>query len=113
MAAKKPANTEEIVDLLSALELEEVMEVSCHILKSVLGGEAAAIFMWDSDLEHISDRLILAEKNKDFKSLAEAFATAFDPACFAPAPVGDPPKTRIFVEELPDDLELSTPRSII
>jgi diguanylate cyclase (GGDEF)-like protein len=113
MAVNKPTNTEDIIDLLSALELEEVMEQACHILKSALGAEAAAIFMWDSDLEHISDRLIMAEKNKDFKTLAESFATSFDPACFAAPPAGDPPKTRILLEELPDDLELSAPRSIL
>jgi diguanylate cyclase (GGDEF)-like protein len=112
MSADKPTNTDEIIGLLSAIELEEVMEQSCQILKRALGADAAALFMWDSDLESISDRLISGEKNKDFKTLADAFAKAVDPSCFDDLPVSEA-KTRIFLEDLPDDLDLDVPRSII
>jgi len=120
MTVNKAPNTEEIIGLLSALELEEVMDQSCHILKDVVGAEAAAIFMWDADLESISDRHVLAEKNKDFKALAEAFAQAFEPDCFGPtagagaqAEAAEPGKARIVVQELPEDLELSLSSSVL
>jgi len=120
MTVNKAPNTEEIIGLLSALELEEVMDQACHILKDVVGAEAAAIFMWDADLESISDRHVLAEKNKDFKALAEAFAKAFEPDCFGPtsgaaaqAEAAEPSKARIVVEELPEDLELSLSSSVL
>jgi len=112
MTVDKSAHSEEIIGLLSALELEEVLEQSCQILKQVTSADAVAVFMWDCDLESIADRLIAADKNKDFKALAEAFSSAFDPECFK-TPAGEAHKARILVEELPDDLELSTPRSVL
>lgn len=115
MTVNKAPNTEEIISLLSAFELEEVMEQACHILKEVLGAEASAIFMWDPDLESIADRHVAAEKNKDFKALAEAFAKCFDTESFegaAPAP-GEPSQTRIVVSELPEDMDLSVSASVL
>jgi diguanylate cyclase (GGDEF)-like protein len=113
MTAINPTDHQDIIDLLSATELEEVMEQSCDILKKLLQADAAAIFMWDTDLESISDRLIAADKNKDFKTLAESFAKAFDPSLFSEEKGTVNRKARIFVDELPDDLDLSVQRSVL
>jgi|GEM_PF-453614 len=121
MTVNKVPNTEEIIGLLSALELDEVMDQACHILKDIVGAEAAGMFMWDADLESISDRHVLADKNKDFKALAEAFSKAFDADCFEGGSFGasstdapaEPGKSRIVVEELPEALELSLAGSVL
>jgi diguanylate cyclase (GGDEF)-like protein len=113
MAANKPTDPQVIIDLLSALELEEVMERSCQILKDALEADAAAIFMWDADLESIADRYVLAEKNKDFKTVSDSFSTAFELDSFDVPAVAEVPKTRTLVEELPEDLDLALPASVL
>ena len=113
MTADADAHHEQIIALLSATELEEVMELSCDVLKDVLEADTAAIFMWDNDLEHLSDKFVAADKNKDFKSLVEAFSKDFDGRALWRRRRGTGhdkgwprPGSNIWSGQLPEDLEL-------
>ncbi len=67
-----------IIDLLSAFELEDVMERVGTAVLEVSGAQSAAILMWDADLDTFADRAYVGDKQKDLRALAEAFVEKYD-----------------------------------
>lgn len=91
-----------IIELLSAFELEEVMERVGGLLTNVSGAESVAILMWDADLDSFADREFVGDKQKEMRALADAFIDKYDEESFEAGDVG------LKVEDLReiDDIEL-------
>ncbi len=75
MLAKKEI-TENLLTLLSEIELPKVSESVCQLVKTITGSSLAALFFWDSDLDILTHGHLCSEKNRGEKFLKE-FAEKF------------------------------------
>jgi diguanylate cyclase (GGDEF)-like protein len=96
-----------IIELLSAFELEDVMERVGTVLTEVSGAQSAAILMWDADLDAFADRAYVGDKQKDLRALSEAFVEKYDNDCFE---AGD---VELKVEDLRDNEDIELPASLL
>lgn len=102
-----PENTsEKIIQLLSAFELEDVMERAANLVMEVGAATGAAVLMWDTDLESIADRMFFGERQKELRALADALAENYEDYEFSPG-AGD-----FKVEDLAELEELDLPTAL-
>lgn len=96
-----------IIDLLSANELEDVMERVGNLLITVSGAQSAAILMWDADLDTFADRAYVGDKQKDLRALTDAFVEAYDIEGF------DAGDVELKVEDLLENEDITLPASLL
>ncbi len=96
-----------IIDLLSANELEDVMERVGNLLITVSGAQSAAILMWDADLDTFADRAYVGDKQKDLRALTDAFVEAYDIEGF------DAGDVELKVEDILENEDITLPASLL
>jgi len=63
--------TENIIILLSHVELPRVSEAVCDLIKSISGSSMAALFYWDPDLEVLTNSYFPGDKENKFVEIFE------------------------------------------
>lgn len=76
-----PANDlpSQLVTLLSAFELQEVLEAVAEIAMEASSAHSCAVAIWDSEMESFADNFVGGQKAKDMKALLEAVMADYVP----------------------------------
>lgn len=68
----------ETLNLLACSEVDQAMEFSANLVMQMTGAQAAAVLMWDADLESFSDMPVFGKGSGALKEFVEAFAEDYE-----------------------------------